>query len=441
MDISPGPDFVTGNMETIPAGISGEVEPYYNQDAGPSCLFQGQFYPDVRYPFMKDKVQGYTGVVPGHLNHDYFVQTDAVPAAFGTATVAAAQTAAAGVAMTLASVQAAGITPGVPVRQQSPNPPYVVNGGTLINALCLDFGFAFGNCVAGNAQIAVADSTQFNVGEPLIIPGAGAGGGVLFTNVATIVDATHITVGTGTGASGLLGTLSGGIPLTANATAPIGTGNYWGPSEVGFPVPDAHLPYVACGPGLILDSRQSICRGLSVTGPSGGAGGTFAVVGLDIYGAIEHENIVVAAGSNTVYSKKCYKWVVSVTPQFTDATHNYSVGTSDLFGFAIRTDKYEYTTLFWAAQFVQQTQTNSGWSAGDLTNPPTATTKDVRGTFQTSAQGPGSGLQSQGANSNGSISSLAMSGNRLLISMCMPAFNIINTFPATPQFTYGLPPF
>jgi hypothetical protein len=39
--------------------------------------------------------------------------------------------------------------------------------------------------------------------------------------------------------------------------------------------------------------------------------------------------------------------------------------------------------------------------------------------------------------SNGTISGLAMSGRRLAIFSTVPGYNLINSFPASPQFFYG----
>lgn len=407
-----GPVYISGDLQPIPAGYGSPV-PDPNQDAGPSMTFQGDGYPDSRYPFLKDKVQGYTGVVPVHMNHPFFQSVDAIPAALGAATIAAAANVANGVPMTLVAAQAAGITPNVPLRPSGS--PLALNGGNVVNVLALDFGFAFGNCVAGNAQITVADSTQFTQGMPLVIPGALSATAALLTNVTGIVDATHITVGAP-------GAANQGIPNNNNATAPIGTGNFWGPSENAFPAPDSAMPYVAGGPGLFLDPRQALARAVSITGVTGGTGGNFVVMGYDIYGQLMAEQIAAAAGAATTNGKKAFKYILSVTPQFTDA-HNYSVGTTDIYGIHVRNDRWEYDNIFWNGAFAT---VSTGWTAADLTNPATRTTGDVRGTYAV-----------QGAASNGTIAALAMSGRRLAMFLTLPLFNNLNNHPASPQFFYG----
>jgi hypothetical protein len=394
-------------MAGLPASF-GSAVPDYNQDAGPSMSFQGDFLPDVRFPFLKDAVQGYTGRVPGHINFPYFLSVDAIPATVSVANIAVAANAVNGVAMTLVAAQAAGITPGIPIRPMVS--PGVLNSGALATVLALDFGFAFGNCTAGNAQVTVADSSQFIAGEPLVIGGAGGSAVLpLLTNVASIVDATHITVGPN-------------LPVNTNATAPIGTGNYWGPSPLGFPLPDAALPYVGAGPALLLDPRQTLARNLTITGSASATGGAFLVIGYDVYGMLMAETITAGAGAVTTSGKKAFKYILSVTPQFTDA-HNYSVGTGDTYGFNVRNDRWEYDNIFWNGAFAT---VSTGWLAADVTNPATRTTGDVRGSYAV-----------QGVTSNGTIVSLAMSGRRLAIFSTIPAYNLLNSFPASPQFFYG----
>jgi hypothetical protein len=402
-----GPSFVYGNMGALGAGF-GSAVPDPNPDAGPSMSFQGDFLPDVRYPFMKDSVQGRTGIVPGHINFPYFISVDAIPAALGVATIAAAANAVSGTPFTLVSAQAAGITPGVPIRPMTS--PVALQSGALTTVLALDFGFAFGNCTSGNKQIVVADSTQFLVGEPLVIAGAGGSATTpLLTNVLSIDDATHISVGPN-------------IPASTNATAPIGTGNNWGPTPAGFPLPDAAFPYIGAGPGLLKDQRQTIARAVSITGSASSTGGNVAVVGFDIYGQPMAETIAAPAGATTVNGKKAFKYILSVTPAFSDA-HNYSVGTTDIYGINVRNDRWEYDNIFWNGAFAV---VSTGWLAADVTSPATRTTGDVRGTYavQTTA-------------SNGTISGLAMSGRRLAIFSTVPGYNLINSFPASPQFFYG----
>src|SRR5579885_1592248 len=419
-----GPSFIFGNMAGLPASY-GDATPDYNTDAGPSMTFMVDTLPDVRFAFPKDKVQGYVGVVPGHYNTPYVISVDAIPAALGAANIAAAQNVTNGTAMTLAGASL-GVTPGINIRPNTGGTGFFVNAGALTSVVALDFGFAFGNVAAGNPSIPVGDGTQFIPGMPLVIGGAGAGGAALYTTVLA-VNGNTITVANN--------------PLTSNATAPIGTGNYWGPSPAGFPTPDAALPYVGVGPTLVFDTRQSIQRCVSVTGSTGATGGNFLITGYDIFNQIQTQLLTVPAGASTAYTKKTFKYILSIVPQFTDA-HNYSVGTGDTFGFAMRDDLIELAEMFWNGSFnAPAAGTASGWLAADTTNPATNLTGDVRGTWQVSASGGGVAWAGTGNGaSNGALSGLVMTGKRLMMAQMMRQWNLMNAFPATPASLFGVTP-
>lgn len=411
-----GPLHSSGAMQPIPASVGSPV-PDPNQDAGPSMLYQGWALPDPRYIYLKDKVQGYTGVVPMTLDSGKYIVTNAVPAAAADANIAALANVVNGTAMTLVTAQAAGISPAIPIIPFSAG----LNTGTVVNALALDFGFAFGNCTAASATIQVADSTQFAVGMPLVIGGVGnaAGTSALLTQVASIVDATHITV------------ISTAVPAASNATAPIGTGNLWGPSENGFPLPTAALPYMAAGPGLFLDPRQSITRTVKITGAAGSAGGNFLVSGYDVYGQAMSQLVTVGAASSA-FTTKAFKYIASVTPQFSDA-HNYSVGTSDVYGFDLLAPGIENTAIWWNGLL---NTASTGFTAPVATSPATNLTGDVRGTIQTSTAGPGSGI---GATvSNGVITGLVMTGVRLCLAVSLGTLEQIFATPTNPAPLYGV---
>lgn len=429
MDISPGPLHIygpLGNLLNAPGQgqANSVILPDPNDDAGPTLIFQAVGIPDIRCFYGKDKISGFPGSAPGHLDLPTIQSADCIPATFQTNNIAAAQTVTTGVAMTPAAAST-GIALNVPVI------PFVGfgqfnSGAPITTAMALDFGFAFGNCVSGNVQITVADSTQFRAGMPLVIAGVGnaAGTSCLLTNVASIVDATHITLFN--------------APNATNAAVPIGAGNLWPVSETIniAPTPTAHLPYLARGPGLFFDPQQGVQRGIQIAGTNAGCtGGNFLVTGYDSYGMLLTQLITLAAGVATSYSLKTFKYIVSVVPQFTDVTvgHTYTVGTADMFGFAARSDRWEYTNVSWAGGFMS---IFTGWLAGVTTNPATNLTGDVRGTVQVSAQGGGSGIGTN--NSNGTIVSLAMSGRRLVMFQSQPMFNMINGVATDTRAIYGV---
>lgn len=118
-------------------------------------------------------------------------------------------------------------------------------------------------------------------------------------------------------------------------------------------------------------------RGVSITGVTAGAGGTFTVAGYDVYGYPMTQLVTVAAGVNTVNTLKTFKAITSVTPNFSDA-HNYSVGTADIYGFGILGTYFGDVDINWNSALITA---NTGFVTADTTSPATTATGDVRGTY------------------------------------------------------------
>jgi hypothetical protein len=411
-----GPQMVYGATGSLPnATYGGGGSPDPNPDAGPSGVFQGTAWLDPRIFFNKDGTTGATGVVQAHLPAPHMKSISQIPAALGTSKIAAAQAVVSGTAMTLAAASV-GVERNIPVVPFSAQ----LNGSTPVTAaIALDYGFGFGNVTSGDTSVTVSSSSLFWVGMPIVIARVGNSGGTapLLTMVTAIEDATTITIMN--------------APLASSATAAIGTGNLWGPSTIGYPTPTAAFPFLAQGPAMILDPRQAISRGISITGAGGSTGGGFLVSGYDIYGQPMSE-LVSPAAAATAYSFKTFKYITSVTPQFTDAA-NYNVGTTDYFGFGYRSTIWEYTDVYWNGA---RQASATGWVAADTTSPATTTTNDVRGAIQTGASGPGSGI---GANaSNGTISSLAMSGRRLEMGITLRPVDVLQGLPTNAVSLFGV---
>ena len=414
-----GPAFFYGNLTSLTAAVFGSNQPDPNPDAGPGGEYQGDGIIDPRFFFLKDRVAGFTGTVPAHFNVPSLVGVNCIPAATASNNIAASQHITSGTAMTLAAASV-GITLNVPIRQFSA----ALNGNSVVTAaMALDFGFEFGNVTSGSAVIPVASAADFFVGMPLVIGSVGNSGGTapLLCNVLSINTSTpSITVSA--------------TPLATNTTAPIGTGDLWGPSEIGFPTPQAAMPWLAAGPGLWLDPRQALARGIRIVA-SGGVGGTFTVKGWDIYHQPQTETITVGSGAVTGWGKKTFKYIASVTPNYTDGTNNYTVGTSDVFGCNYRTPVWEQGEFFWAASYMA---TSTGWTA-PVDATATATTGDVRGTIQVNTNaGGGTGIGTTA--SNGTVSSLAMSGNRFSASLYPLVAQSIAATQANPWPLFGITP-
>jgi len=412
-----GPLTVSGNLSGIPQSLGiGMTIAEPNLDAGPSKFYQGTALLDPRMIWPRDKVTGYTGVEQAHILSAELYSADVIPAATAANNIAAAQNATSGTAFTLAAASF-GVAVNIPIH---PFGRFLNGIAPVTAAMALDFGFAYGATTAGSPTVTVLDSTIFPLGMPVVIGGVGNSGGTvpLLTNVIGQPSATTITLATNA--------------LATSTGAPIGTGDLWGPSENGFPTPTAAYPFFAGGPGLFLDPRQTLARGVRITGVSGGAGGTFTVAGWDIYNQPMTQTVTVAAGASTGYSLKTFKYIASVTPNFTDA-HNYTVGTSDVFGFSYRVAEWERASVFWAGLMMTS---STGWLIYDGTNPATAATGDVRGVIQVSTIGAGTGIGSTA--SNGSISGVTVSGNRFVAGRFETTAGRLLSTQLNPQFMFGV---
>ena len=426
-----GPQFIYGNMGALQASGWGAVVGDPNAEAGPSADFMGRSILDVRFFFPKDQVQGYVGKIPVHYTTPFLRSASAIPAATTASNIAAAQGVTSGTPMTLASANATGITinvPYIPFSQGGLN--QLATGASVQNCpVMLDFGFEFGTVTSGSTTVTVANSQDFFVGMPLVIAGAGNAAGTvpLLTTVASIASTTTITINN--------------TPLASVNPAAIGTGNVWGPSEtwtnLNNQTPTAASPWLGVGPCLLFDPRQSLMRGIQIVGSSGATGGTFTAKYLDIYNNTATETITVGAGASTVYGKKTCKGLLSVTPNFTDSSHNYTVGTSDVFGFAYRVGIWEDVDVNWAGLSMTSSTGFTGATATNSTS--SATTGDVRGTVQTSGTGGGSGIGATA--SNGTVVSLAMSGNRLMMQQNISGPVATQAYPSNFISLYGVAQF
>jgi hypothetical protein len=389
-----GPIVNAGGMY---AGQPGSFPREYNLDATSILSFRGYGILDTRYtPLPKDNAL--IGSIEALFSAPVVYSVNKVPNTISASNIASVASTTNGTALTLAGATA-GISTNVPYLS-FPTQQTVING-----AIAIDFGFDYANTTAGSVTITVADSTLYFIGMPLVIANVGNAGGTsaLLTTVASVPSSTTITVNN--------------APLATNSAAPIGTGNNWqGLSGLNNITPIASYPYFANGVGAFYDATQGISRGISITGVSGGAGGVFLVSGADIYGNTQTESITVAAGVNTVNSKKTYKFINSITPQFSDA-HAYTVGTADLYGFALRCDQWENISIYWNSTLITS---STGFTAADTTSPATTTTKDVRGTYATQSASDGT--------------------KKLVIIQYPPAKNVLRSGVDSPQWLYGVTP-
>lgn len=423
-----------GQLESSPGGPVVLPEPAPTA-AGPNMWFAGDGQLDVRYTFLKDLVQGYVGRNPGFLNGFQTLQVNGIPMATSNSNIAALQATASGTSMTLATAPVQGIAVDIPIIPFTGVLGSLGTATSTTNApIVLDYGFDWMALTNGSASATVTDSTLYKVGMPLCIAGTSAST-TLLTNVASIVSATQITLA---------------LPaLLTTAATPVGTGNAWGPSEFAssgpnspYPVPTAALPYVAFGPGLFLDPRQSIARAVSMTASASTSTiANFVIAGWDVYWqpmTVTLGPLTTTSAALTFYTKKAFKAISSITPLATDASHSWSSGTSDMYGWPTIMRYMELTDNWWNGLAMAST---TGFVAADFTSPASGTTGDVRGTIQVGADGSGGNNGQSGGASTGTVSSgsLTVTGKRLVLFGTLNTWDQLNNSLATPQFQTGRP--
>lgn len=346
----------------ISSGPKGSPPTEYSVEIGPSIFWQGAAMLAMTGGGSKDR--GGMGQIPSLFMSDNILSLNQViqPGGVGLTTAANATS---GTPFPLVTASALGI---------SPQAPSALAGNAL--GIAIESGFAVGGATAASATITVAanDKWRFFPGQFLSLGGAGAGGALLFTKVVTVPPpgTNNITVSP--------------VPSTTNANSPIG--QYGGdPSNVGFGVgglPNFYSPLMNGGLGRFFIPDNGCARGVSVTGVASGTGGNVLIQGLDIWNRFTSEIIIATAGATTVYGKKTYNFIISATPQFTDA-HNYTVATSDLIGLPTSYLPNENAPVLTVGGSVVA---NAGVQFADLTNPATTATSDPRGALQLSTKGP-----------------------------------------------------
>lgn len=398
-----------GPFVSLGSLMDGRVE---NFD-GPSIEYQAGALLDVRFsPAAKDGIT--VGRIPAFINSPYIVMVDNTPQARSTTTIAAAQVATSGVAMTLATTSATAIadsgccvTFGIPIIP--------VGQASATNVMALDFGFTTGTTTANSSTVVVPDTTQFmgGVGQWIYIGGAGATGQTapLATQITGITNATTMTVSP--------------VAVAAGTRLPIGNANLYSIAPPGQ-TPSAYQPYVAAGLARLFNPLEAVTRNVGVTVGTTVATASILVTGYDVFGNKMTE-LITPANATTTYGKKAFKYILSCVPQQTNS-NNFSVGIGDVMGFNLRSDKWEYANIFWNGGFATS---NTGWLAG-VTTPANSTTGDTRGTVQLSTTGGGgvSPIATLGTTTNGTT--------RLTIMMSVPLYNLIGATPLATASLYGV---
>ena len=364
--------------------------PDYNPEQGPSLFIGGAHILDPRASYTYDCGQNFGAPTLGWLGTTKINTLNVIPMTKSNTIIAAAANTVKNTPMTLASANADGIAVGVSGT--------LFNGLTtssLTNALCID--------------PLVASVTANLSGNVMTVTAVGAGGGHCYNRLAigmVLTDSTTAAnIPTGTSIVGY-GTGNGGIGtyiLSSSCTTATGdtvTGLFTG--ILGVPVGTGvvtagtlnAIPYGSAGTIMLWLPEAMCSRAISITSTTSQvAGATFTIVGADVYGQSMTEVITMSgASATTTNGKKAWKYIQSVTPNTTDGTGTYSVGTQDIVGLPIRSDNFtpvvgtewDLSLYFNSAGIASST----GYTAA-VTTTPTATTGDVRGTYalQTSSNG------------------------------------------------------
>ena len=328
----------------------------YNPDLGPSLFWGGVGRIDPRPNFNYIPGQAAGQFTAGFGTSD--VQTISyAPYALSTSAIAAAANVVSGTAMTLVSTNST--STGVSVSNSCTN----YSTGAQVTGLLMVDGFASFTGVIASSVLTVSSLTG-TISIGMTIAGTGVNTGTTIVNQLT-------------GAPGGVGTYTVQGDDTASSTTI--TAQATGTTALG-------QPFGAPASVYLWNPQALVSRAVSVTGSASSTGGNITISGYDIYGVPMSEVIAAPAGATTVNGKKAFKYISSVVPAFTDA-HNYSVGTTDIYGLPLRSDFFSDVSINYNAAAVTA---NTGYVAAVTTSPATTTTGDVRGTYALQSASDGS---------------------------------------------------
>lgn len=352
----------------------------YNSEKGPSMFWGGSLLLDPRQFWTYLPGQKIGSATLGWLLNSRITTLNAIPMTKSATIIAAAANTVSGTKMVLASTTVDGLAVGVSITRAD-------TGVAVTGLLKLDPLVA---SVTANVPL------NSNI---MTVTAVGAGGGHCYNQLClgmVLKDATNATfLPTGTTITGWApndggtgGGLLGTYTLSAAATTAISGDTITGLFTGAAP----SIPFGQAGTVQAYQPGDMSSRTLLYTcNSASGAGGTITTRGFDGYWYPITETVTIApASAVTIAGTKAFKYILSVTPGFTDASFTYSVGTNDVVGLPVRSDAYqvgaEYdVTLMYNNALIAA---NTGYLAAVLTTP-TATTGDVRGTYalQTTSNG------------------------------------------------------
>jgi len=361
---------MTATHETGPAIIIGYTPGTggSNPEAGPSATYMADSILDPRWPVNP----GATGLghVKGFLNHPYPTLVDAVPATLSATQVCPALAATTAIAVAAQTFPMQTTNSGLARAVNIPVPTFgrQVIAANNTSCMALDPGHTIGTTAVGSKVVSsVGDTRMLAPGQFVGIPGALSATTML---VARVLSRTvnSLTLDTAAGA-----VVTGGPILVLD---PTGTG-VW--------------PGINAGAVQLFDPCSTLSRAVSVVAGTSDGGYVVTVTGFDCFLNPMSEQITSVAAS-TANGKKAFKYISGVTVARgaggATVTTSLSVGTTDIFGFNLRVEKYEYCNIQWNGGTITS---NTGLVTGlSLATASTATTGDVRGTYAVQSASDGS---------------------------------------------------
>lgn len=342
-----------------------------NPEAGPSLFISGGGILDPRPQFTYQCGQGFGAQTCGFLGFNRIQTLRVIPFTLTAGLIAATANVVTNTPMTLAAAATTGLAVGVSIARQ--------DTGVLVTGLLeLDPGVAVGTATiaAGTTVMNVTALTapsgdSYNVFYP----------GMVLSGTSIVTGTTIVSYGTGNGG---IGTYNISVPPSAAISGGTITGTATGLNN--------SIAFGSAGTVQFWNPNALIARAVSITSTTGQLSAkTFTVRGFDAWGFPMTEVITTSGtAATTTNGKKAFRFILSVTPNFTDATNTYSVDTTDIIGFPVRSDTYQigFESDITLMSNNATVASATGYVAA-IKTVATATTGDVRGTFalQTASNG------------------------------------------------------
>jgi hypothetical protein len=241
----------------------------------------------------------------------------------------------------------------------------------------------------------------------------GGGDYITVNAVPSTLAANNIAASQSPGAGAIVLVSSSGAGITINTTI---TRADTGAAVTGLLAIDGAMTPLGFGQDgtvSLWDPSKAISRAIRYVSGGNDTGITFTCNGYDLYGYPISETTT-GANAATATGTKAFKYISTITHTGSVAG-TLTIGTTDVFGLPLRSDVWGDTSIVWNNAWVTA---NNGYVAAVTTNPATAITGDVRGTYLV-----------QGATSNGTL--------RLIVYASPLAGNVstVNGLFGVPQFT------